>query len=399
MKTKTVLIISVVILLLFQFGCGSGSESERKDAGSAEAVSVPRMKVTLSSLEDFYEATGTVQAKTTTQVSANIMGRITSLPFSEGDVVSRGQVLIQIDNSENKTRYDKAAAGLKEARAAIVEVDRSAEAANAAVRTAEASRDLAEKTFVRIKELYDRKSATGQEFDEAQSRVRMAVSEAERAKASVQTILSKKKQIEARIEQAQADIAGTKVYEGYSKIASPVSGVIVKKLAEQGAVASPGQPILSIEDNSRYRLEAAVETSRSDTVRIGERVNVRIDALGQPDMFGTISEVLPSADPASRTLTVKIDLPANSGLRSGLYGLARFPISAKEAIAVPETAIVQRGQLTGVFIIAADGTAQFRIVTTGKTSDGLVEVLSGLSVGDEIVSADAQRVNDGSKIK
>ena len=132
MKTKIAVIISIITAVLFQPGCGSGSESARKDAGSNEAISVPRMKVTLSSLEDFYEATGTVQAKTTTQVSANIMGRITSLPFSEGDVVSRGQVLIQIDNSENKTRYDKAVAGLKEAQAAIVEIDRSAVAARLA---------------------------------------------------------------------------------------------------------------------------------------------------------------------------------------------------------------------------------------------------------------------------
>ncbi len=399
MNTKIFPIISILALLLVFSGCGGGEESAEKKAPSGEALNVPRMKVTLGSLENFYEATGTVQAKTTTQVSSNMMGRITSLPFAEGDTVSRGQILIQIDNSENQTRFQKATAGLKEARAALVEIDRSAEAAAAAVRTAESNRDLAEKTFGRIRELYERKSATGQEFDEAQSRFNVSVSEAERAKANVQTIISRKKQVEARIEQAQADIASTKVFTGYSKIASPVSGVIVKKFAEQGAVASPGQPILSIEDNSRYRLEAAVETSRSGLVKIGQRVNVRIDALGDPEMFGTVSEILPSADPSSRTLTVKIDLPSNGSMRSGLYGLARFPVAGKEAIAVPEAAVVRRGQLTGVFVISGEGTAVYRIVTTGETSDGMIEILSGLSAGDEIVSADAQRVKDGAKIK
>lgn len=396
MKTKT-LVIAAVIAAAFQFGCGSGSETETKNAGGGETISVPRMKVTLGSVENFYEATGTVQAKTTTQVSSNIMGRITSLPFSEGDTVSKGQVIIQIDNSENKTRFDKANAGLKEAQAALVEIDRSAEAAEAGVRTAEANKDIAQKTFDRIRQLHERGSATGQEFDEAQSRVKVATSEVQRAKASVAAILSKKKQIEARIEQARADIAATKVYSGYARITAPVSGVIVKKFAEQGAVASPGQPILSIEDNSRYRLEAAVETSRSGQVLVGQRVNVKIDALGEPEMYGAVAEVL-TADPASRTVTVKIDLPATAGLRSGLYGLARFPVAQKEAITVPETAIVRRGQLTGVFVVNKEGKAIFRIVTTGTVSDGQIEVLSGLSEGEEIVSSETGRVTEGAKI-
>lgn len=397
MKTKTLVIVSVIAALLFQFGCGSESDTAKKDAAAGETISVPKMKVTLGSVENFYEATGTVQAKTTTQVSANVMGRITSLPFSEGDTVSKGQLIIQIDNSENQTRFDKANAGLKEAQAALVEIDRSAEAAEAAVRTAEANKEIAEKTFDRIRQLHERGSATGQEFDEAQSRVKVAASEVQRAKASVAAIRSKKKQVEARIEQARADIAATRVYSGYARITAPVSGVIVKKFAEQGAMASPGQPILSIEDNSRYRLEAAVEASRSGQVLIGQRVNVKIDSLGDPDMYGTVAEVL-TADPASRTVTVKIDLPATAGLRSGLYGLARFPVAQKEAITVPETAIVRRGQLTGVFVVNTEGKAIFRIVTTGTVSDGQIEVLSGLSEGEEIVSAETGRVAEGAKI-
>lgn len=398
MKTRTLPSISVFVLILFLLGCGGG-ETGGTDEGAVETVSVPRMKVTTGSIENFYEATGTVQARSTTEVSSNIMGRITSLPFEEGAIVSKGQILVEIDNSENQTRYQKAAAGLKEAEAALTEIDRSAEAGSAAVRTAEANRELAEKTFERIRQLYERGSATGQEFDEARSKLSMAVSESERAKASVQTILSRKKQIQARMEQARADIAGTKVYAGYAKIASPVSGVIVKKFAEQGAVASPGQPILSIEDNSRYRLEAAVETSRSGLMQKGQRVNVRIDSLAEPEIFGTVAEIMPSADPSSRTLTVRIDLPNDGSLRSGLYGLARFPVAGKEAITVPESAVVRKGQLTGVYVVSAEGTAVFRIVTTGSAADGRVEVLSGLAEGEEIVSGDVNRVSEGAKIK
>src|SRR5207342_702082 len=107
----------------------------------------------------------------------------------------------------------------------------------------------------------------------------------------------------------------------------------------------------------------------------GNTVNVRIDAVGQEEFTGTIVEVLPTSDSASRSYIVKISLPANQLLRTGLYGVARFPVTQKEATTVPQAAVVKRGQLTGVYVVGADGTIHFRIVTTGKTSEGMVEVL------------------------
>ncbi len=290
-------------------------------------------------------------------------------------------------------------AGLDEAQAGITEIDRSIDAANAGVQTAEANKQLADVTFGRYKELYDRRSATAQEFDEARSKARMAASELDRAKASVQVINSKRKQLAARIEQAKADIANSQVYAGYSRITAPVSGVVVKKFAEAGSTAAPGVPLLAIEDNSQYRLEAAVEESKAKNVRVGGRVVVHIDAISAGDINGTVAEITPSADAASRTSTVKIDLPPDDRLRTGLYGLARFPIAQKEAITVPQSAIVTRGQLTGVFVVAPNGTAQFRIVTKGTESEGMVEILSGLSAGDDIVTSDVGSITDGTQVR
>lgn len=381
-------------------GCGSKKDQPAANQLSAQSpLGVPVAKISKSSIADSYEATGTVRAKTTTQVSANMMGRITSLPFSEGDYVSRGQTLAEIDNRESRAQIRKAEAGLSEARAAITEIDKNVVVGQAAVRTAEANRVLAEQTFNRYRELFERKSASAQEFDEAQSKLKAATSEVDRAKASIQALLAKKQQINARMDQAKADIASGQIYEGYGKISSPVSGVIVKKFAESGAIASPGVPLLSIEDSSQYRLEAAVDESRSSLVRIGNRVSVRIDAIGDAEFFGIVSEVLPSSDTATRTLTVKIDLPANQLLRSGLFGVARFPVEGREAIQLAESAIVRRGQLTGIYVVAQDGTAQFRIVTTGKTSDGMIEILSGVADGDEYVAADVFRVTDGARVR
>ena len=380
----------------------AGCEKKRPPNAVEAADPIPNVsisKVSRSSLADNYEATGTVSAKSTTQVSANLMGRINSIPVTEGDIVRKGQVLVEIDDREVAARVEKAQAGLREAQASLVEVDNSTAAANAAVETAEANKQLADVTYTRYKALYGRKSVSGQEFDEALSRSNAAASEVDRAKAYVQTIVSKKAQIAARIAQAKADISDSKIYASYSRIVSPVSGVIVKKFGEPGAMASPGIPLLSIEDSSQYRLEATVGDSNSKLVHLRDRVNVRIDALGTEVIVGTVAEILPTSDAASRSYTVKIDLPASPQLRTGLYGLVQFPVSQKETVVVPRTAMVQRGQLTGVYLVASDGTVHFRIVTTGKTSDGMVEVLTGLNEGDEVVSSDIGRLKDGTKVR
>ena len=399
MRGKFAIIIAVTLIAIpFLSACGK-KESTNSTGSVTFVPNIVISKITRSSFANYYEATGTVKAKTTTEVSANLLGRITSIPVSEGDAIQKGQVLIEIDNRDAQAQLQKAEAGLKEAQASLIEIDNSVIAANAAVKTAEANKKLAEATYGRYKELYRRKSVSGQEYDDALSKLSAATSELERAKANVQTIISRKTQVNARIDQAKADIANSRIYAGYARIASPVSGVIVKKFAEPGAMASPGAPLLAIEDNSQYRLEVGVEESRSGSVRIGSRVSVRIDAISEGEFYGAVSEILPLADAPSRSYAVKIDLPANPNLRSGQYGLARFPAGQKDAITVPDSAIVQRGQLTGVFVVNPEGIAQFRIVTIGKGEDGGLEVLSGLSEGDEIVVSGTEQLTDGSKVR
>ena len=193
-----------VALFLVLAGCGKKEAS----VTTAVAESVPNVtivKVTRSSIADSYDATGTVAAKTTTQISGRTLGRVNSLRVNEGDSVSRGQLLVEIDDRDVRTQLDKAQAGLKEAQASRVELDNSTAAANAAVRTAEANKQLADATFARYSELYKRKSVSGQEYDDALSKLSVATSELDRAKANVQTIISRKSQVNARIEQAKAD--------------------------------------------------------------------------------------------------------------------------------------------------------------------------------------------------
>ena len=225
----------------------------------------------------------------------------------------------------------------------------------------------------------------------------VAEAEAERAGKILQTMAAKNNQALARIDQAKADIATAQVHVGYARITSPINGVVTARQTEIGSTATPGAPLLTVEDNSRYRLEAAVEESLVGRIRLKDKARVRVDALGQGDLEGVVAEIVPAADPASRSYTVKKDLPAQQALRSGLYGVARFITGRKQSITIPQKAVAQRGQLTAVYVVDEKGVAHLRLIKTGKSYGDRVEVLSGLSEGERIVVDGVANVSDGSR--
>jgi RND family efflux transporter MFP subunit len=179
--------------------------------------------------------------------------------------------------------------------------------------------------------------------------------------------------------------------------------VVVSRQADVGYMAAPGAPLLTIESGGDYRLEAAVEESQINKIHQGDQVRVQIDALGQQELAGTVVEIVPASDPGSRTYLVKISIALPGGgqqiIRSGLYGKARFVTGQTQAIIIPRPALVERGQLTSVFVVDQSGTARMRLVKTGKTYSDRVEVLSGLKEGEQIVVDGLAAVNDGSRVR
>lgn len=397
MMTKVAMITAIALLAAMSAACGKKQEAT---AGKPPVVTGARVeKVSATEIEDYYEATGTVRSKTTTVLSSKIMGAVTSLRAREGDRVSAGQTLIEMDNRDAATQLQRAQAGLRQAQEAVAEVEQSINAAQSAKAAADANRRLADSTFARYRDLSERKSVSPQEFDEVKAKQEMAEAEARRAADMLKMAAAKKQQALTRIDQAKAEIANAQVFVSYARITSPISGVVAAKQTEVGSTATPGMPLLTIEDGSRYRLEVAVEESQLGKIRMGERARVRIDALGADDLAGSVSEIAPAADPASRSYTVKIDLPARQRLRSGLYGTARFASGRKQALVIPRKAVVQRGQLVGVFVVDDAGIARLRPIKTGKSYGDNVEALSGVSDGERIVVDGIAKVNDGVKVQ
>ena len=397
MRTKIVLLAAIVSLMPFVSGCGKKPQVAAETPPVVTGVQLET--VAASSVEDFYEATGTVRAKTSTVLSSKIMGTVTGLRVREGDRVNAGQTLIEIDNREAAAQLQKAQAGLRQAEQTVAEADQATNAALSAKSAAEANKRLADATLARYQTLLNRKSVSPQEFDEVKAKAQVAEAEADRAAKMLDLLAAKKQQARAQMDQAKADIASAQIFAGYARVVTPISGIVTAKQIEVGATATPGAPLLTIEDAAHYRLEAAVEESQIGKIRLKDRARVKIDAIGGNELEGTVAEILPAADPMSRSYTVKIDVQAAQPLRSGLYGTAKFVRGQRQAITVPANAITQRGQLTGVFVVDGANIARLRLVKTGKTYGGRVEVLSGLNEGERIAVDGVAKLNDGVKVQ
>jgi multidrug efflux pump subunit AcrA (membrane-fusion protein) len=376
--------------ILFPFGpaalllsaCSSHAP-EKKTALEGPAVQVILHEVRSGKVAGVYEATGTVRARSTSVLSARIMGYIRDIRAQAGDTVRTGQTVAVIEAKEIDDAVAQAKAGVAEALAAVPEVDN-------AIAAAQAQLDLAASTMKRMQSLYDQKSITSQEFDEVQARHRMAV-------ANHQMALAKRSQLTSKIAQAESGLAQVAVNKTYTEVKAPFTGIVVERRAEPGMLASPGMPILIIEQAGAYRLEAAIEESRIASVKTGSKVTVRLDSLGR-DIEARVSEIVPTMDPISRTFIARIDLPSSPQIRSGLFARALFPAGEKDALTVPATAVREQGQVQSVFV-ADNGFARVRLIKTGARLESAVEVLSGLSSGDRVVAAPPPALSDGSKIE
>jgi len=379
--------------------CGS-KEDFSKTAPVPQKVKIE--KALVSPVEDTYEAMGTVRSKTISVLSSKVLGRIVSLPVREGDRVKAGQLLVEIDNREMKAQLQKSQAGLKETQYALDEIEKAIRAGEAEKKAADARLELASSTLDRFKNLFERRSVSSQEFDEVQTKNTAAKADADQASERLQALLAKKNQIIARIDQAKADTENAGAFLSHSRILSPIDGIVTTKPADLGQMAAPGTPLLSVEDESRYRLEALVEESRIGRIHLGDTVSVSIDALGQKPMPGQVSEIVPELDPSSRSYVIKIDLrnpdsPPN--LRSGLFGKARFNTGTKQVLTVPVHSVLERGQLTFVYVVDPTKIAHMRLIQTGKRYGDRVEILSGLSEGDQVVLEPLSAVNDGAAVE
>ena len=365
MKEKIVKVLVVATLALLSAGCrdkiGPGTAEVKRPVVSG----VQSAAIVASEIDDYYESSATVKAKTESVVAARMMGTVTMLAVREGDPVKAGQLLLTLDDRDVRQKINGAQAALAEAESGVA--------------TAAKQKELARTTYGRFEKLFDGKALTRQELDEAQTRMKVAELEYER--------------MGEMVKRTRAGLAEARVYQDFTRVSSPVDGVVSTKQIELGTMAMPGVPLFTIEDNSSFRLEIGVNETLVDRLAPGLTVEVAIPATGM-ELAGRISDVVPAVDPRTRNFLVKIDV-AGAGLQSGMYARVRIPVGKRSTILLPQEIIVEKGQLHGVYTVDGSNLITYRLVRLGKFYGDKREILAGLQPGEKVITGGVDRAVDG----
>ena len=363
MLTKKIILFGAATAAIFLGACSPAHEAGPIDRPEVSGVKIQRVHTT--SVPESYETTGSVVSRTSSTVSSRVMGTVTSLAVKEGSAVREGQLLLTIDDRDLKER-----------------VRAAAEAFNEAVHALESARrqeDLAVKTYERYRKLHEDKAVTTQELDNVTNQADQARHGVERA--------------EAMVKRAEASREEARIFLGFSRVVSPIAGVVTSKMIDVGSMASPGVPLLQLEDKASRLVEAGFEERMLSAIEVGMEVKVRVHSSAE-ETIGKIVEVVPTVDPRTRTFIVKIHVPGLD-LRSGQYGTVRFTSGARDLLLVPSAAVVTRGQLTGVFRVGEENLVTYRLIRIGRPYGEMVEVLSGLEGGDTIIVDGLENAVDG----
>ena len=333
----------LMAVVLLSAGCGS------KEELTISIVSTPPQATTQAAVIEIRTSQVPIRVEVTGQVipifqailSSRIQGTIDKLLVREGTQVFKGQLLIKLDSRDVQADLARAEAEVENAKAQLD----------------------------RMKTLYAKDAVSRQEMENATRTYKVA----------------------------QANRKAVLAQLSYTVVKAPFDGMITEKKVEAGELASPGQPLLKMEDSRQLRLETTVAEGDLKSVSLGDKIPILIDALGVQTLRGIVSQILPAGDPHTHTFTVKVDLPITPGLKSGMFGRLQLDKGVTQTMLVPASVIVERGELTSVFVVGADSIGRLRWVKVGRRFDTQIEILSGVNVGERVLLEGARGV-DGAAV-
>jgi multidrug efflux pump subunit AcrA (membrane-fusion protein) len=366
-------------------------------APESPAPPVASQPVELRQFPLIVEQVGTVQTRTQAQVAGRIMAQVREVLAHDGQTVigadggkdAQPTLLARLDGRDIEAKLKQAQAQVASAEQAQVAAAAQLAATEAQQQAAEAQVAEVRTDFKRVESLYAQKAATGQQMDHARSQRDVAEAQARAAAQQVNAVRSEMARVESQKQYASAAVQEAQVMLSYTTIQAPFSGRIIRKMIDVGDTITPGQALFLIETSGEPELHAAVAESLATKIAPDQKLEVRIETIGAP-VQGTVRAIVPQADPRSRTMLVKIALPAQTPAISGQFGTLAVPTGAYQALVVPTAAVRQVGQLNLVDVLDAKGVPHRRFVTLGPRHGAVVEVLSGLKQGEPVVTGQVQ---------
>jgi RND family efflux transporter MFP subunit len=290
------------------------------------------------------EAVGTLKSAKRTDISARVLAPIERVLVSAGQTVRARDPLVELDRRALETQLSQAQASLVAAQAAL---------------------EQAESDYKRAVQLVRSKTISQAEMDQNVAKVRVA---------------------RANLSHAQQAVSEAEVMLSYTTIKAPKAGMIVDRLAEEGDMARPGEPLLVLYDPTTLRLEVPVMENLAVKLAPGDELIVQIDALDNRQVKAVIDEIVPQAEAASRSFLVKVKLPRSEDLFEGMFGRLQIPVGTRRHLCLHTAAIQTIGQLRFVDVVGRDGTLERRFIRVGRYGNpDHREVLSGLKAGERVL--------------
>ncbi|WP_297089655.1 efflux RND transporter periplasmic adaptor subunit [uncultured Draconibacterium sp.] len=354
---KSKFIIAVALLSIIAISCGK----KEKDNSTTKQEKIT-VQTTLAKLADYpvmHSFSGKLEADKQSNLSTRIMGQISRIYVKPGQKVSNGDLLVQIRNQDILAKKAQVEANKVEATTAF---------------------ESAEKDLKRFEALYAAESASDKEMDDIRTHYNMA-------KARLAAIEQMEKEVEETMR--------------YALIRAPYSGVITSKFVQEGDMANPGMPLLSMESPSQWKVIARIPEADIAKVKLNDAVKVKFTAV-EAELDGKIVEINPSTTNTGNQYQAKVlvTIPENCSakLYSGMYAEVLFKHGTQKRILVDKNALVHRGQLVGIYAVSQSGNALLRWVKTGKTFGNKIEIISGLSDGEEYIESTESKLFDGALV-
>ena len=352
MKTRVLLAVILSLALNLVAGCGGEIEPGRttSDPPVVSGLEIATAEASLLAGAEIF--VGTVESSARGMITSRIDGRVKRIAVSEGERIKAGTLLVTIEDN--------------------VAGDRLAEAEGAR-QAAEARTALAQKTFERYQSLFSQQAVTPQEMDRVSAELEMS---------------------RQQLRSAEAAVSAARTAASYSRVVAPYAGQVVRKEVREGSTVMPGTPLLVLDRAGKLQVRAEIGETWAGKIETGQKLSVELPAI-EKRLTATVADVLPASDPRSRSFQITLDLPEDADIKAGLY--ARVFVGQPEVptVLVPQRAVVERGQLHGVFIVDEQNMLRYRLVRPGRLHDDKIELLSGLEPGMRYVSQGVERAING----